>query len=56
MIVVYETVKPRYLVQEKDSFQWVNYSGYHSQENAIGEADKLQDLFPDTSYRVVDTA
>jgi hypothetical protein len=58
--VIYRTSKPRYVVQQGEptwsgpSF-WCDLAGFDSKDMAIEEAERLQGLWLDGNYRVVDT-
>jgi len=56
MTVIYETNKPRYIVQECESHDiWTDLQGFSDAKFAGEEADILQRTFPTNRYRVIDT-
>ncbi|HLS01165.1 MAG TPA: hypothetical protein VK054_04180 [Beutenbergiaceae bacterium] len=54
--VVYETTLPRYIVEECDQDNnWTACGSSNALDRAKEKADRLQRLFPQARYRVVDT-
>jgi hypothetical protein len=62
--VIYETSKPRYVVQEdciapysltSIEESWESVRGFDTEDEATEEADHLSRVNPGTNYRVVDT-